>query len=382
MRLGLAGLAFYVGLALAGTTRAQSPPNPQEEVRQGTDAFRRGDFAAAEKHFSAALEMGSGLPNEADVRANLGLVYYVDHQYPKAIEAFQEALRQDASVQTARSFLPLSQAAAGDCAAAIPGLEREFASNPDVKLRRVLGLSLEKCWNDAGKEMEADAVLQKLLAAYPEDPDVLYTAGQLYGRLSSEVNLKLMQVAPNSPRTYQLMASVAAADGNWKGAIDAYRKALHIEPSLQGAHLQIAVLLLEHSPEPNAWHEAITELDEELKLNPASAEAEYEIGEAYRKHQQPEAAVKAFERALQFDPNAVPVRIGMAKALRELGRKQEALAALEPALKSAPGDPGVHFLLAQIYRDLGRTSEAQAETAAFQRLQKNTTVPGADLSSK
>ncbi|HEY6293612.1 MAG TPA: tetratricopeptide repeat protein [Terriglobia bacterium] len=359
---------------------AQAPA--EAEVQQGTEAFQRGDFGAAEQHFLAALKMDPNLPKGAEVRANLGLAYYVDHQYPKAISEFQEALRQDASLQTANSFLPLSLAASGDCAQAIPGLDREFASNPDVKLRRVLGLSLEKCWSDAGRQMEADVAMQKLLAAYPDDPDVLYTAGQLYGRLSSEINLKLLQVAPASPRTYQLMGSVAAADGNWKGAIDAYRKALHLEPNLQGAHLQIAVLLLTNSTEPNAWHEAITELNEELKLNPTSAEAEYEIGEAYRKHQQPEPAVKAFEQALELDPNAVPVRLGLAKALRELGRKPEALAALEPALKSAPGDPAIHFLLAQIYRDLGRTNEAQAETAAFERLQKTTTVPGADLGPK
>jgi len=164
------------------------------------------------------------------------------------------------------------------------------------------------------------------------------------------------------------MASVAAADGNWQGAIDAYRKALHLDPQLQGAHLQIAILTLMHSPDPNTWHQAIAELSDELKIDPTSAEAEYEIGEAYRKHDQLEPAVTAFRKALDFEPNAVPARLGLAKALRQLGRKSEALAALEPARQSAPDDPDVHFLLAQIYRDLGQTAEAQKEMTAFQRL--------------
>jgi tetratricopeptide (TPR) repeat protein len=370
MKLGVTACAL-VPLLASPATPQRAPSPVQVEVQQGTDAFQRGDLSAAEQHFSAALRID---PTLTEVQANLGLAYYADHQYDKAIDAFQEVLRRDPSLQTANSFLPLSLAAGGKCGEAVGGLEREFASNPDIKLRRVLGLSLERCWIDAGNQMEADALAQKLLAAYPDDPDVLYTAGELYGRLSSEIDLRLMQVAPNSPRTYQLMGSAAAADGNWKGAIDAYRKALHLEPNLQGAHLQIAILMLTHSPDPGAWKEALAELNNELKVDPTSAQAEYEIGEVYRKHDQPEPALAAFRRSLKLDPNAVPTRLGMAKTLRQLDRKPEALAALEPAEKRAPDDPEVHFLLAQLYRDLGRTAEAREETAAFERSRKRTVL--------
>jgi len=341
-------------------------PEIQGEAQQGLEALKRGDFPAAEQHLAAALK---GDPTMTEVRANLGLAYYADHKYRQAVSEFQEALRGDPALETAKSFLPLSLAAVGDCREAMPGLEREFASNSDPKLRRVLGLSLERCSLAAGKEAEADQIAQKLLAAYPDDPDVLFAAGQLYGRLSSETYLKLMKVAPNSARTYQVMASVAASDGNWKGAIDAYRHALKLEPTLQGAHLQIAVLMLTHSQEPDAWRQAQTELNEELKVDPTSAQAEYEMGEVYRKHAQLEPAVAAFRRALALDPAAVPARLGLAKALRQLERPREALEALEPARDSAPDDPAVHFLLAQIYRDLGRTAEAQQEEAKFKQLQ-------------
>ena len=341
-------------------------PEIQGEVQQGLEALKRGNFPAAEQHLSAALKID---PTLAEVRANLGLAYYADHQYRQAVSEFQQALRRDPALATAKSFLPLSLAAAGDCAEAIPGLEREFASNSDPKLRRVLGLSLERCSIGTGKETEADQVAQKLLAEYPDDPDVLYAAGQLYGKLSSEIYLKLMKVAPNSARTYQVMGSVAASDGNWKAAIDAYRHALKLEPALQGAHLQIAILMLTHSQEPDTWRQALTELNEELKVDPTSAQAEYEIGEVYRKHAQLEPAISAFRRALQLDPAAVPARLGLAKALRQLERKREALEALEPALDTAPDDPAVHFLLAQLYRDLGRIAEAQQEEAKFRKLQ-------------
>jgi tetratricopeptide (TPR) repeat protein len=235
-------------------------------------------------------------------------------------------------------------------------------------LRRMLGLSLERCADQQGNRMEAVQVTQKLLAAYPDDPDVLFAAGQLYGKLSSEIYLKLMKVAPKSAQSYQVMASFAATDGNWKGAVDAYRQALKLDPTLADVHLQIAVLLLTNSTDADAWKEALTELQQDLKVDPRSAQAEYEIGEVYRKHGQLEDAVVTFRQALEFNPSATPVRLGLAKALLQLGRKTEALSALEPAAKTDPDDASVHFLLAQTYRDLGRTSEAAREEAEFNRL--------------
>jgi tetratricopeptide (TPR) repeat protein len=377
MRLGVAALALFLLLNQPVVCPAQSSTTAQAEAQRGLDAFQHGDFASAEQELSAALRDDANQPDAARLESTLGLAYYADHRYREAVDAFRQALERDPSIETAKGFLPVSQAAAGDCAAAMAGLDREFGSNPDVKLRRVLGLSLERCAVESGDEMKATEVTGKLLAAYPDDADVLYTAGQLYGRLSSEVNLRLMKVAPNSPRTYQLMASVASADGNWQGAIDAYRKALRVDPGLQGAHLQIAILMLMHSPDANAWHQAIAELNEELKIDPTSAQAEYEIGEAYRKHGELEPAVAAFRKTLTLDTNAVPARVGLAKALRQLSRKSEALAALEPALKSAPEDPDVHFLLAQIYRDLGKPADAQKEMAAFERLRPSTPAPDA-----
>jgi len=367
MKRQVAGCVLLFFLLSGAGFSQESSAAAQAEVEQGLGALKSGNFSAAEQHLAAALKLD---PTLAEVRANLGLAYYADRQYRKAAAEFKEALGRDPSLQTAKSFLPLSLAAAGSCDEALPGLKREFTSNPDLKLRRVLGLSLERCAVAVGDGAEANQAAQKLLADYPDDPDVLYAAGQLYAKLSSELYLRLMKVAPNSPRSYQVMGSAAAADGNWKGAIDAYRQSLQLEPTMQGLHLQIAILLLTHSPDPNAWQQALTELSEELKVDPTSAEAEYEVGEVHRKHGQLDEALPAFRRALQLDPAAVPARLGIAKTLRQLGRKQEALTALEPARDAAPDDPDVHFVLAQIYRDLGRAAEAQKETAAFQRLQK------------
>ncbi len=101
-------------------------------------------------------------------------------------------------------------------------------------MRRVLGLSLHRCLFHTGNQAEADHVVQELLARYPDDVDVLYEAGQLYGKLSSQIYLHLMEVAPHTALGYQLTGEVASTEGNWQAAIDAYRQALKLEPSLAG----------------------------------------------------------------------------------------------------------------------------------------------------
>jgi tetratricopeptide (TPR) repeat protein len=347
---------------------SQAPASVQVEVRQGLIAIRQGDFAQAETKFLAALKVDPGL---SEVRADLGLVYYARHQYGKAIDAFQIALRQNPTLVTAKMLLPLSLAAVNRCREAESGLREVFDSGANPKMRRVAGLSLQRCLAGSGRQSEAEQITQALLQQYPDDPDVLYEAGQFYGKLSSSIYVRLMQAAPHSARTYQVMAGVAATDGNWKGAIDAYRQALRQEPDLQGAHLQIAILLLTHSPDPMAWQEALQELQQEVRVSPGSAQAEYEIGEVYRKHGEAVKAVAPLQRALQLDPGAIPARISLAKALRQLGRNQDALAVLKLAERA--DDPAVHFLLAQLYYAVGDVSQAGRERAAFERLQKRPT---------
>ena len=363
----------FLLVSLTSGARAQQPsPAVQAEVRQGLEALQQSNFSAAEQHLSRALAADASL---AEVRANLGLAYYADQKYPEAVEAFRLALKQNASLQTAQTFLPLSLAAVNRCEEALPGLRREFPSHPDVKLRRVIGLSLQRCLFQTGKQAEADQVTQELLSQYPEDLDVLYEAGQMYAKLSSQMYLKLMKAAPHSARGYQVMGEVAASEGNWQQAIDAYRQAIRLEPSLPGAHLHLAILMLTHSPEPDAWRQALEELNAELKINPSSAEAEYEIGEAYRKHGQPEQAAAAFRQALRLAPNFAQARLELAKVLRQQHRAQEALAVLRPAQETSPDDPAVHYLLGQLYRDLGRAADAEKEDAAFKTLSERANEP-------
>lgn len=355
-------------LCLSVGAGGQVSQSVQTEVENGLAAMRKGDFSQAELRFSAALKAN---PDLADVRANLGLAYYADHQYSKAIPELQLALKQDPSLQSAKMMLPLSLAAANRCTEAEPGLAEVFSSASKAELRRMAGLNLQRCLTQQGKQIAANRITQQLLQKFPDDPDVLYEAGQFYGKLSSSIYRHLMRADPSSARAYQVQGDVADSIGNWKEAIVLYREALKVEPVLHDVHLKIAILLLGHSSNPSAWHEALQELRAELQVSPGSAKAEYEIGEVYRSHNQPENAIPALRRSIRSDPAAIPPRISLAKALRQTGHRQQALDVLKPAERVDPKDPSVHYLLAQIYREIGNTVLAARELATFKSLQES-----------
>lgn len=367
------GLLFVFMIIMAslwlGARGVAHPPQAKmsvsEDIREGSEALQRNDFEGAERYFLKALEAD---PNLAEVRSNLGLAYYGSRKYVQAVEAFRAALKQDSSLPTSRAFLPLSLAAMGQCREAVSGLRREFSTNPDDKLRRIIGLSFERCLIEGGQLAEANTVMQQLLAHYPDDADVLYEGGQMYARVSSSLYLHLLEVAPHSARAYQTTGEVAASEGNWQGAIDSFQKALGANPALPGLHLQIAILLLEHSTQPDGWKQALEELKAELKIDPASAQAYYQIAKAHRKHMQVSEATSAYQKALELDPNFVEARLALANILRQEKRPGEAAAILEPARETAPDNAAVHYLLAQLYRELGRTVEADREQTAFEQL--------------
>lgn len=367
VRVGVVAILLSLPVAAAGQQSLQTAPAAvRQAVAQGNQALQHAQFTQAEAAFRKALEMAPGL---TEVRANLGLAYYAGHQYAQAVETFQRVAREQPGLTTPHAFLPLSLAALGRCHEAIPGLRREFTRYPDLQLRRVLGLSLQRCLEATGDQAGLGMVTGQLVEQYPKDVDVLYESGRMYGQLSSELYLKILKLAPHSPRGYQLTAQVLASEGKWREAIQSDRKALEMAPAMPGLHLQIATLLLTNSTDPNAWQQGAAELQKELQVAPDSAAAEYEIGEVWRKHGQPEKAEKALQAAIRLDPELTDARLSLAKLLRQQKQPQPALAVLEPARAGDPNNAAVHFLLAQLYRDLGKPDEATQEMQAFQRLQ-------------
>jgi eukaryotic-like serine/threonine-protein kinase len=116
-------------------------------------------------------------------------------------------------------------------------------------------------------------------------------------------------------------------------AIQEYRRALALNPSLDEARNQLAVVL----GHVGMVDEALAELDQALKTNPGNTLARFRVGEVLLfagKHEQALAAL----RNVPADANPSLVGHQIVLTLFDLGRKEEAAATLEKFLKDYPED--------------------------------------------
>jgi len=116
-------------------------------------------------------------------------------------------------------------------------------------------------------------------------------------------------------------------------AIQEYRRALALNPSLDEARNQLAVVL----GHVGLVDEALAELDQALKTNPGNTLARFRVGEVLLfagKHEEALAAL----RNVPADANPSLVGHQIVLTLFDLGRKEEAAATLEKFLRDYPED--------------------------------------------
>jgi len=116
-------------------------------------------------------------------------------------------------------------------------------------------------------------------------------------------------------------------------AIQEYRRALVLNPSLDEARNQLAVVL----GHVGLVDEALAELDQALKTNPGNTLARFRVGEVLLFKGEHEKALAALRNVpAETNPSLVGHQIVL--TLFDLGRKEEAAATLEKFLKDYPED--------------------------------------------
>jgi tetratricopeptide (TPR) repeat protein len=194
---------------------------------------------------------------------------------------------------------------------------------------------------------------------FPRDPDVLYTTTHFYSELASRASQELAATAPNSPQAQQLEAEAFESQGNWDKATTQYKQILQQAPKTLGIHYRLGRIDL--SKTPPQTDTAKQEFQEELKIDPRNASAEFMLGETARQAGQWEEAIAHFSRASQLDESFVEAYLALGMSLNSAGKFSEAVTPLEKYVKSQPGDPAGHYQLATAYARTGRKPQAEHE---------------------
>jgi predicted Zn-dependent protease len=212
--------------------------------------------------------------------------------------------------------------------------------------------------NDTAAAVDALVLLRR---DFPDDPEVLYVSARFFSQLANRAAQELAERFPTSPQVSTLNAEALEARRMWDEAIEAYRNILAQHPEVPEIHFRIARILLDKSPGAESFAEAKKELEEELKINPNSASAEFVLGEIARRAGQWDEATRHFSRASQLDAGFLEAYLALGMSLTSAGKHAEAIAPLERYVKMAPGDPAGHYQLAMAYSRTGNKEAAERE---------------------
>ena len=273
-----------------------------------------------------------------------------------------------AQAPPAKSTASVEQLAeSGHCREALPLLKTALTRAIDQETKKRLGLDGVHCGMSLHDLDSAAGFLRSLSSAFPNDPEVLYLTVHVYSDLSISASQKLMVSAPTSYQVRLLNGEALEAQGKWDEAIAEYREVLNRNPDLPGIHYRVGRLVLSGPKTDENKKAAEREFEQELKVDPSNAGAEYILGELARQDQQFPAAIGHFERATKLDARFADPFIGLGRSMLEDGRNAEAVAPLQMAAKLRPDNPAAHFYLSTAYRRTGHPEEAQRELALHEQ---------------
>lgn len=347
---------------------AQSSDKAELYSQEGQKALMSGDFPTAEQAYEKLNQLE---PRVAEIHANLGLIYFQEHKFAQSAAAWQQALKLKPGLPKADTFLAMSLAELGRYKEALPGLERGFRPSNDGATRRMCGLQLMRAYTSQQQDSKAVAVALEMNQLYPNDPEVLYHTGRIYGNLAFVNMQKLARVAPDSIWRHQAEAEAYESQGSNDAAISEYRQVLSLDPHRPGIHYRIGRTLLARAQQNGSTDDtaqALKEFSEELQIDPSNSSAAYEIGEIHRNAGDLADAQKFFALALQHHPDFEEAQLGLAAVLTSLRKPQEALPHLQKAVELRPDDEVSWYRLAQVEGMLGNSAEQRKAFAKFQQL--------------
>lgn len=150
----------------------------------------------------------------------------------------------------------------------------------------------------------------------------------------------------------------AAAQNAFEALVQRY-------PETPGVHYAFGVFLLAEQPDA-----AVKAFERELRVAPQNVWAKTQIAFALIRKGEYEAAKPWAEQAVAQAPTEFVARNALGQILLETGDVNGAIRELEQGVKLAADSPAMHFALARAYRRAGRNTDADRAQAEFTRLDR------------
>src|SRR6202166_3329554 len=312
--------------------------------------------------FLFLLQLSVEAQSTSDVAASYDQVHRLTEQgkFDDALAGLNEIAKSNPAAKNLSHEFGVTYYRKGDYGNAVGALQRAIAENPnDAEATQLTGLSLYL----SNKPAEAIPYLVKVQSWYPSaSVDASYILGVAYIQTKNYPSAraafaKMFQVSPDSAAAYLFTARLLLRLDFGPIAEEYGKKAVELDAKLPLAHQLLGYLYLYQSKIP----EAITQLEQELAINPGNPGAYYKLADAYSRTQKFDEAEKLLQRSIWLDATSTGPYILLGKVLQKKGETELAVRALQRALAMDPNNSVAHHLLGQSYRDLGRTEDAERE---------------------
>jgi tetratricopeptide (TPR) repeat protein len=316
-------------------------------ARSAQEAQTRNDFPTAVREYQYLVHL---LPASAEMRSNLGIALYFNHDLIQAINVFRKATELNGKLVVPHLFTGLARYRLSDPDAAVPELETAVRLNPsDIIAHTWLGYAY-------GAQSRYEPALKEFQATQKLDPgniDVWYALGQTHLQIGKEATSQLLTLAPDGGRAWQLAAEQAQLKGDHQEAINDFREALHRRPDL------------------TELSKVIGDLGGHVRVAPqGTASGDGQEDDLYqRAHQAEQEARSAFEHLVQVAPDSYRAHQIMADAFAAQQRNAEAIEVYRAVVKVKPDLPGIHEAIANCLLRLGKQPEALKEFEAELQIQ-------------
>ena len=212
---------------------------------------------------------------------------------------------------------------------------------------------------------------------YPDDPEILYHTGRIYGNFAYVTMEKLHDKAPNSIWMLQAQGEANESQKDYDAAIIAFNHVLTIEPNRPGIHYRLGRVYLarfHESQRPEDQDAAAREFSAELAIDQANGNAGYELANLDASRGKPDDAIRQYQAVLERYPDFEEALVGLGGVYLENQKPADAIALLDRATRLKPEDEIAWYRLAQADRATGNRAGQAEAIEAFTRLHSSTPV--------
>jgi tetratricopeptide (TPR) repeat protein len=279
--------AFLLLLIL---THGAAPQTPEELAQTAAHAMQQQDYVAAEKAYHQLLQLS---PDVVEVHSNLGVACYSQKKFVCAEQAFTHALRLSPELFVPNFLLGQIRFQQGHYQEALGVLSKAVKLQPENKEARKLYIATlvglkqyDRAIQEYGNALQRD----------PKDIDTYFGLGSVY----LQVGQRVIERLANEPGYAALLkAQHYEPSEEWRSqALSAYQDALARLPSIPG--IRVAYAKLEMAQKD--WQAASGALQDELRLDPDSYEARFQLARVALTQGSAEDALRRLEEAVRIRP--------------------------------------------------------------------------------